>query len=225
MKIILADDHAVVREGFVPFLETLSPAVTVLEAADFAQAEDLARTTPSLALVILDLYMPGMNGMDGVKSIRELLPQVPLAILSGSMRHDDARHALACGAAAYLPKTMRGKALISALRLVLDGERYIPAFLADPHDVAADQPAPAREPDQFMALTSRERMILAAVIDGKTNKLIARDLGIQEVTIKAHIRNIFRKLGVANRTEAAKVVYQAGGLALDAAEAPDGQSL
>lgn len=213
MNILLADDHAVVREGFIPFLETLAPQVKVLEAGDFDSAMALVAATPDIDLIILDLYMPGMNGTDGVKAMRDALPAVPLAVLSGSIRQQDAREVLACGAAGYLPKTMRGKALINALRLIIGGERYIPAMLVQDQtgQVEAVKPQETVNP-RLQALTVRERAILAAVVDGKTNKAIARDLELHEVTVKAHVRSIFRKLGVTNRTEAAKVVHQAGGL-------------
>jgi two-component system nitrate/nitrite response regulator NarL len=214
MQILLADDHAMVRDGLIPFLERVAPNVSVIEAPSFDAALAAARNAPGLGLAILDLYMPGMNGLEGLNRFKTALPAVPVLILSGSIKPDDAFAAIEAGAAGYIPKTMRGETIIGVLRLVLAGEKYVPPFLFEHRDSLRGAPeatAPAVLPGSPVAhLTPRERDILDMIVDGAPNKVIARALDLQEVTVKAHLRNMFRKLGVANRTEAARVALMAG---------------
>jgi len=215
MQILLADDHAMVRDGLVPFLERLEPGTTVLEASSFEEALAAAKGATDLGMAILDLYMPGMNGLAGLASMRASFPTLPIVILSGSTKPEDAFQAIENGACGYVPKTMRGETIIGVLRLILSGEKYIPPFLFDYRDSVGTTPAahgaPGVPADSPLAhLTPRERDILDMIVDGAPNKVIARALSLQEVTVKAHLRNMFRKLGVANRTEAARVALVAG---------------
>lgn len=214
MQILLADDHAMVRDGLVPFLERIEPGTTVIEAASFTEALTAAKATAGLGLVILDLYMPGMNGLAGLTTLRAEFPDLPIVILSGSTKPEDAFSAIEHGANGYVPKTMRGETIIGVLRLVLSGEKYIPPFLFDHREAAPTAGGPSAhkiDPNSPLAqLTPRERDILNMIVDGAPNKVIARALDLQEVTVKAHLRNMFRKLGVANRTEAARVALVAG---------------
>lgn len=213
MQILLADDHAMVRDGLVPFLERLQPGITVIEAATFDEAQVAARTADDLGMAILDLYMPGMNGLGGLIALRNEFPALPIVILSGSTKPEDAFQAIENGAWGFVPKTMRGETIIGVLRLVLSGEKYIPPFLFDHRDTLGTSQSSPAAPDinsPLAALTPRERDILDMIVDGAPNKVIARALTLQEVTVKAHLRNMFRKLGVANRTEAARVALVAG---------------
>lgn len=212
MRILLADDHAMVRDGLVPFLERLQPGASVIEAGSFPEAQNAVRSNPDLGLAILDLYMPGMNGLAGLTALREEFPGLPIVILSGSTKPEDALQAIEHGACGFVPKTMRGETILGVLRLVLSGEKYIPPFLFDYRD---SQPQPAPQPSAAPGsplgqLTPRERDILEMIVDGAPNKVIARELNLQEVTVKAHLRNMFRKLNVANRTEAARTALLAG---------------
>jgi two-component system nitrate/nitrite response regulator NarL len=213
MQILLADDHAMVRDGLVPFLERIEPGTKVIEAGSFAEALNAAKAAETLGLVILDLYMPGMNGLTGLTTLRAEFPSLPIVILSGSTKPEDAFSAIEHGANGYVPKTMRGETIIGVMRLVLSGEKYIPPFLFEHRDAAPSQGgSPAKvDPNSPLAqLTPRERDILNMIVDGAPNKVVARALDLQEVTVKAHLRNMFRKLGVANRTEAARVALVAG---------------
>ncbi|MGE5506461.1 MAG: response regulator [Actinomycetota bacterium] len=208
MEILLADDHAMVRDGLVPFLERIQPDTRVIEASTFAEAVAAAKGCTQLGLIILDLYMPGNNGLEGLAEMKRLFPDTPVVILSGSTKAEDAFKAIEHGASGYVPKTMRGQNIIGVLRLVLSGERYVPPFLFEHRDEMAEG-APAT-PAPLGNLTPRERDIVEMIVDGAPNKVIARALDLQEVTVKAHLRNIFRKLDVANRTEAARVAMMAG---------------
>ncbi|MEW5729115.1 MAG: response regulator transcription factor [Pseudomonadota bacterium] len=213
MEILLADDHAMVRDGLVPFLERIEPGTKVVEASSLPEALGTARSSPGLSLAVLDLYMPGMNGLQGLAAMRAEFPALPIVILSWSTKPEDAFQAIEAGANGYIPKTMRGETIIGVLRLVMSGEKYIPPFLFEHREAIASHPGQpaAVDPNSPVAqLTARERDILDMIVDGAPNKVIARALNLQEVTVKAHLRNMFRKLGVANRTEAAKVAIVAG---------------
>lgn len=212
MQILLADDHAMVRDGLVPFLERIEAGTTIIEASCFADAMTAAKAMPNLTLAILDLYMPGMDGLAGLTAMRRDFPTLPIVILSGSTKPEDAFRSIEHGANGYVPKTMRGETIIGVLRLVLSGEKYIPPFLFEHRDsMTAAAPAPIIDAQSPLAkLTPRERDILNMIVDGAPNKVIARALELQEVTVKAHLRNMFRKLNVANRTEAARVALVAG---------------
>lgn len=210
MKIILADDHAMVRDGMMPFLERIHPDVTITEAACFDEAHEAARKSTDLAMVILDLYMPGMEDMAGLIRLRAEYPALPIVILSGSIKPEDAFRCMELGATGFVPKTMRGETILGVLRLVLSGEKYVPPFMFEHHGKMTAPVAAQSSPSPISDLTPRELDILDMLVDGAPNKVIARALELQEVTVKAHLRNIFRKLAVANRTEAAKVALMAG---------------
>lgn len=208
MDIVLADDHGVVRDGLIPFVEGVAEGVRVTEAETFEEALSAARQCRDLGLVILDLYMPGMSGVAGIQAMRRQFPSVPLAIVSGSIETSDALRVMESGASAYIPKTMRGGAIQRVLRLVLGGEQYLPPFLLG--SFARGQAPAERPPGRLGGLSPRELDILRGLVDGAPNKQIARDLNLQEVTVKAHLRSIFRKLEVRNRTEAAMVAQGEG---------------
>lgn len=212
MEILLADDHALVRDGLIPFLQRVVESAEVLEAASFDEALVKARQSTRLGLAILDLNMPGMDGLNGLAIMRTEFPQVPVVILSGSTHPADAFHSIESGASGFIPKTMRGETIIGVLRLVLSGEKYVPPFLFDYHENNARKEAEqsTSRGGALATLSPREMDILAMIVDGAPNKVIARALDLQEVTVKAHLRNIFRKISVSNRTEAARIAILAG---------------
>lgn len=206
MDILLADDHNLVREGLKPFLEKLADDARVVEASDMDEALSAASAADDLGLVILDLMMPGMDGLAGLERMRERHPGVPVVILSGHVNRADVLAAIDAGAQGYIPKTVSGAALVSALRLVLDGERYLPSVvLAEGDDAAVDA-----APSVFASLSPRESEVLGHLVEGLTNKEIARKLDLQEITVKVHVRNVYRKIGAANRAQAVKIALESG---------------
>lgn len=206
MDILLADDHNLVREGLKPFLERLGDDITVIEAADMAGAEIAANDAKNLGLIILDLMMPGMDGVSGLKRMHAAYPDIPVVILTGHVARADVLAAIDAGASGYIPKTISGTALVSALRLVLDGERYLPSVVLMP-----EEPSPAAKQEiVFGSLSPREREVLGHLVEGETNKEIARKLTLQEITVKVHVRNVYRKIGAGNRAQAVKIALQAG---------------
>ncbi len=206
MRILVADDHNLVRDGLKPFLYELDADATILDAANLDDALTAARAVDSLDLVLLDLKMPGMNGLQGVEQMRRLHPTAAVVILSGHVERDDVLAAVRAGASGYIPKTISGTALINALRLVLAGEAYLP-----PSILLEGGPAERKSPASPLAtLSVREREILGYLIEGQTNKEIARRLDLQEITIKIHLRNVYRKIGAVNRAQAVRIAMTAG---------------
>ena len=126
MRVLLADDHKLVRDALAFYCSRLGDDVEVLQAETYDQAAELAAQAPSLDLIILDLNMPGSTGFDGLDSMRKRYPDIPIVILSGSIRHQDMSRALAHGANGYLPKTLGGDAMLNALRLVMSGKNLFP---------------------------------------------------------------------------------------------------
>lgn len=215
MQILVADDHKLVRDGLKPFLGELHADAHILEAATFAEALAAATAADKLALILLDLKMPGMDNLNGLESLRQHFPDVPIVILSGHVSRTMVLAAAQAGAAGYIPKTISGAAMINALRLVLSGERYLPSemFFGSEGDNADDaKPAPAALPEgsPLTRLSVRERDILNHLVDGRTNKEIARQLDLQEITIKVHLRNVYRKIGASNRAQAVRIALSSG---------------
>ncbi|MHB1207171.1 MAG: response regulator transcription factor [Rhodospirillaceae bacterium] len=205
MRIILADDHQLVRDGLKPYLERLAEKVDVLEVSSLDEALLLAPPKEAVNLVLLDLGMPGMNGVGGVARAVAAFPGVPVVVISGHYEAPYVRGALENGALGFIPKTTSGKSMVSALKLVLDGETYVPPLLIDAKSsevLSADNP--------LSKLSTRELEILRLLIDGNTNKEIARALELQEMTIKVHLRNAYRKIGAGNRADAVRIAFQHG---------------
>ena len=218
MRILFADDHTLVREGICPFLHELAPNVEVLEADTLPAAEQRASDAGHLDLILLDLKMPGMDGFNGVSRFTKSHPDVPIVILSGHYNRNDVIAALDYGISGYIPKNIGGMAMVNALRLVLSGEKYLPSEAFSDHGSDEDEsiinpptlpPKPPLDP-KFSTLTQREAEILAHLIEGETNKHIARSLNLQEITVKIHVRNIYRKIGAQNRARAVRITMLAG---------------
>jgi len=207
MRILLADDHDLVRDSIEEFLKRLDHDVQVLHAGTLPQALELARQNSELDAILLDLRMPGMNGLAGLKAMRAIRADVPVAILSGEVDPDTIRGALQAGAAGFLPKTMRATAMLGAMRLILAGERYVPELLvADRAEAAGAPPAAAGG----SRLTQREREVIGLLAQGLSNKEIGQRLKIEVVTVALHLRSIYRKFGVSSRTQAVRRALQQG---------------
>ena len=207
MRIILADDHVMLREGLRPFVERIAPGTIIQEAGSFTEALAQIEADPSVDLLILDIKMPGMNGFQGLSTIKTRFPTIRCVILSSMADRDHVLEAMRLGADGFIPKHLSGGAMVSALQLVLSGERFIPSMLMDS---ANNQVSGAgdRSPsgDLLGRLTPRERDILHLLREGLPNKVIAARLDVSEVTVKSHLGNMFRKLGVQNRLQAMRML-------------------
>lgn len=198
---LLADDHDLFREAIAAMVGA-DGAMSVAAVANVQQVlEHLA--AERFDLVLLDYEMPGMNGLEGLDLVRQKAPETPVALLSGTNRRDLAEAALARGAIGFVPKTIGVKAMIAAVKHMAAGESFAPLSMLD------EGPPPS---GVLASLTRRETEVLRGICDGKANKEIARDLDVQEVTVKLHVKTLSRKLGAKNRTHAA-MIAQAAGLA------------
>jgi DNA-binding NarL/FixJ family response regulator len=214
MKILLIDDHALFREGLKFLLRSLDAALEVDEAGNCAKALEHAAAR-SYDLVLLDLKMPGVEGLDALAALREAIPGVPLVVISGEDNPGVVRAAIERGAMGFIPKSSTPEVLVQALRLVLAHGVYLPPTVLDAAAVTTPAPAvdsqgPAGQATS-LGLTVRQVDVLRCVIQGKPNKIIARELDISEGTVKAHLSSVLRAFGVRNRTEA---VYAAAKLGL-----------
>jgi two-component system nitrate/nitrite response regulator NarL len=207
MRILIADDHDLVRDTIEEFLKRLGDETEVLQAATLPEAMTLvARQEDRLDMILLDLRMPGMNGLAGLTAMRQKCPDVPVVILSGDVNPDVVRGALQAGAAGFIPKTMRGAAMLNAIRLVQSGGRYVPDLIVTNGTANLLEDA-GRNPKN---LTPRERQVLGQLVKGLSNKEIGRALSIEEITVALHLRSIYRKLEVSTRTQAVRIALQLG---------------
>jgi len=195
LRILLADDHPIFAEALRAIVERSLPDSTLSLVGDLESAHRaLADGTP-YDLLILDLQLPGVQGFDGVERTLARFPGVPLVIISGAANSANVTRAIQLGARGFLPKTMPGNVLAAALQVIAAGGTYVPA------DVAHGPPGPRVA--TAAGLTPREREVLTLLARGNSNKEIARALDLEEITVKLHVRSIFRKLDVRNRVEAA----------------------
>lgn len=193
--ILLADDHDLVRDTIAAYLETVDD-FKVLTAPNLDSALEQMGGLDAVDLLILDYNMPGMNGLDGMERAQKAFPASKVALMSGVANRDVANTAMARGAHGFLPKSLTAASLVNAIKFVLSGERYLPFDFG----TAETMPKPDGE---FAKLSAREMQTLEQLCIGLSNKEIARNLDIQEVTVKLHVKNLLAKMGVSNRTQAA----------------------
>jgi two-component system, NarL family, nitrate/nitrite response regulator NarL len=210
MRLVVVDDHQIMRDGLAALLRHASPETTVLQARDANEALTLIDRHHDLDAIILDLLMPGMDGFQAISVFGRKRPDLPVIVLSSSEDPQDARRALACGALGYVPKSASQHELLSAIRQVLNGDLYVPAFAADNDATATERSNGRTDGRADRSLTPRQIEILALMSQGTPNKIIAAKLHLSEKTIKAHITAIFKALNVNNRTQASVVARQAG---------------
>ena len=197
-RLLLADDHELVRETISQYLSRQG-GFDVTSASTLDGALDQIKTPDDFDIILLDYSMPGMDALSGLARVKATTPN-PVAILSGTAPPEVARRALRAGAAGFLPKTLAPQSLVFAVRHMLAGETYMPLdFLSQ------------TSPNELQVnMTPRERDVLVGISEGKSNKEIARDLDIQEVTVKLHLKTMSRKLGARNRTHAAMLARDMG---------------
>ena len=203
MRILIADDHDLLRETLSMFLASEGSIDTAL-ASTLDAALDLIQSEEKFDLIMLDYNMPGMAGLNGLKRAMEASGGTPVALMSGIASRSVAEEALAFGAAGFVPKTLAAKTLVNAVRFMAMGEKYAPIDF-----MTADDPTVAPNP-LAQKLSRRELQVLEGLSKGKSNKEIARDLDLQEPTIKLHVKTLYRKIGAANRTQAALIAKEEG---------------
>ena len=211
MKVLVVDDHALIRQGLRPILAQLGDGgepVEVLEAAGYVEALDRIAASPDLDLVRLDLRMPGVSGFVALADIEDRYPDVPVVIMTGDEEPELVREAFEHGALGFIPKSSAPPVILAALRLVLSGGTYVP-----PQIMASASARPAAPPkvqtyaaDPALAvslgLTPRQSDVLTLLLAGKSNKVISRDLNLAEGTVKNHVAAVLKALNVDTRVQA-----------------------
>jgi DNA-binding NarL/FixJ family response regulator len=202
-RILIADDHALFRKGLRMLLADTFPKCDVRDVDSLDAALESLSGDP-VDLAILDLRMPGMNGAESLKAVREAYPETAVLVLSGSDARADMLGALGAGVHGYVVKTSADGELLGAIDRVRRGQVYVPPQMAAPSPPAMPEPAPAQSPPlAFDGLTPRQKDVLRLLAKGRANKEIARDLDLAEGTVKIHLAAVLRFLKARNRTEAA----------------------
>jgi len=196
---VIADDHGMYRMGLALTLKDRLGFDEVAEAASLDEALERLGETEGVALALFDLSMPGMQSAASLAAVRECYPDLPIAVVSGSESRSDVLDALAAGVNGFVPKSLVDNDLVAALGTIVSGAIFVPATLATA--ASARIPAAPSEP-ALDRLTPRQRDVLGLLIEGRSNKEIARALDLGQGTVKIHLAALFRHLGVRNRAAA-----------------------
>ncbi len=197
MKILVIDDHALVREGLRQVLKGLDENVDVLQAGTCAQGFALTEIHHDLDLVLLDYHLPDMTGLAALAVFGQKHPELPILMLSGSANMQIMNQVLRAGAAGFVTKSGVSDELLSAVRRVLDGDVYLPqnpeiGFTEEFSGIASNKPP----------LTRKQELVLRELLDGRSNREISQSLGISDETVKTHVTAILRQFDAQNRTQA-----------------------
>jgi DNA-binding NarL/FixJ family response regulator len=219
LKILIVDDHPLIREALRHVLTVLDSKLELLEAHNCADALAAVDGNPDLNLVLLDLALPDVDGLQALSRLRERHPGVPVVVLSASEQPEIVTQAIDAGAMGFIPKTSSNQLLLNALRLVLSGGVYLPLEVLRQHQRSpqpvlqraeeASESGEALSPREI-GLTARQTEVLALMVQGKPNKLICRELNLAEGTVKIHVTAILKTLNVSNRTQAVIAVGKLG---------------
>lgn len=202
MKILVVDDHILVREGICYVLGKLENNTNIVEADNYQQAVRQLNNHVDIDIILIDLKLPGENGFTLLEFCRTSYPSIAAVVLTASKQRTDMQRALKAGAMGFIPKNSTSQIMLSALRMIMIGEVYIPALM-NRTIIDAQQ-------DANNIFTPRQKQVMMMVLQGLSNKSIALELGIAEATIKMHVTSIFKVLGVNNRTEAALAAHKLG---------------
>lgn len=214
MKILVVDDHPLVRDAMAQLVEQLDRHVDVMQASDCVAGLRVAQAHGDIDLVLLDLNLPGLRGLPALDRFRHEHPAAPVVIVSAFRDRDTVNEAIRRGAMGFIPKSSSRDTMVNALRLVLSGSVYVPPEAG----IGADAPEDALPLGRVRSaaqsgLTPRQGQVLALVMKGRSNKEICRELGLAERTVKAHLTAVLNALKVTSRTQA---VIAAAKLGLDA---------
>ncbi len=223
VKILIADDHELFRDGLRLVLSELDPDLSILEASSYDDALKAVEGEGPFDLVLVDLVMPGKGWQEGLAALKTLAPETPAVILSANEDRKLVLEGVRLGAAGFIPKTSSSKVMISALKLVLSGGVYLPTALLDADDGPSmsarrlDASPMGGDPGMggggggvVTPLTPRQKEVLALLGQGKSNKEIARVLNLSEGTVKLHVTAILKALGANNRTGAVVAAQRLG---------------
>jgi two-component system, NarL family, nitrate/nitrite response regulator NarL len=208
MKLLIIDDHPLLRDGLVAWLQQAAPEANVLQAKDAREGFDTAERNEDLDVILLDLELPGLKGIEALAEFNRRYPNIPVIVLSTSEDPRHVRDSLASGALGYVPKSASQQVLLAAIRLVMNGDLYVPPLILSKEMQFGDNQSEVLQ--SSTALSQRQIEILRLLSAGLPNKSIAKELGLSIKTVKTHISAIFKALDVVNRTQAAAAGRDAG---------------
>ena len=198
-RVLIIDDHPLVRDGLRSVIAISFDNIEIWEAASLAEAVALLEKQDNFDLILLDLNIPDVRRLDGLKLLRQRFPILPVVMVSGAFDRAIVQDALAAGAAGFIPKSLKRSGIVDALQRIVAGEIYLP-------ETMGEVPPPSVEEDDIVrridSLTPQQKTVLGHLVRGRLNKQIAHDLGVSMTTIKAHVSAILQKLGVLSRTQA-----------------------
>ncbi|MEE6206888.1 MAG: response regulator transcription factor [Alphaproteobacteria bacterium] len=206
MKILIADDHALFRDGLAMRLEQIIPDAAISQASGYSQVIRNLRENPAFDLLVVDVEMQDMPWLEALKQIRNIAPTTKTIVISASEDSRTIRAILATGVRGYIPKRSEIKVFNNAVKLVIDGGTYVPPNLLDNNPI---NNLSGRNAGVKM-LTNRQFQVLDLIAQGKSNKQIAYDMGVSESTVKLHINALLRSLHVNNRTQAVVTAQKIG---------------
>jgi DNA-binding NarL/FixJ family response regulator len=213
MNLLLVDDHALFREGLTLLLEKLSPGIVIHEADSVETAVEECRNT-QFRMALLDLGLSATAGLETLDAFRNQVTDVPVVVLSGEDDPHLIKASIVKNAVGFVPKSYTADLMIAALQFILAGGIYLPACVLNTEDNLADRPNPAPTPAEpsnfFLRLSPREQEVTRWLLQGLSNKTIARRLNVAEGTIKAHVSSILRIIGARNRVEAVMMAAKGG---------------
>ena len=213
LKLLIVDDHTLFVDAMKHVLINLADGVEILDANDCEKALQLAEQHPDLNLVLLDLNMPGMHGLDALRIFVERFPLLPIVALTASDDRSDMQTVIDEGAMGFIHKSTQEKVMLSALQLVLSGGVYIPRELvqkAASAPYASTQSLSSEDQAKKLGLTPRQFDVLSHLLGGHANKVIARQLDLTEATVKAHVTAIMKALNVVKRAQVPMALEKLG---------------
>jgi DNA-binding NarL/FixJ family response regulator len=213
LQVLLADDHALFRDGMRYVLQQLSDQVDIICAGNFDEAVKMAENNPALDLALLDLHMPGSEGVSAIRIFHNRFPATPLVVVSGTDQRSEIEWAMEYGAMGFISKMSSGKAMVSALRVVLEGGIFFPPELMNQPPAEKVQPRTEERNtpgNNKFGLTKRQLEALQYLAEGLSNKEIAIKMNLAEGTIKVHVAAAYQTLQVNSRLDAVRKAQQLG---------------
>lgn len=215
LQVLMADDHALFRDGMRYVLQQLSDQVDILCAGDFAETLRQAETNPGIDLALIDLNMPGSDGVASIRIFHQRFPGIPLVVVSGSEQRAEIEWVMEYGAMGFISKMSSGKEMVNALRIVLNGDIYFPQQLLPQPQAAAVAGHAVMEDRSSLhtnkhGLTKRQMEALQHLAEGLSNKEIAQKMNLAEGTIKVHVAAAYQVLQVSSRLDAVRRAQKLG---------------
>ncbi|MBP2296751.1 response regulator transcription factor [Azospirillum rugosum] len=210
MQVLIADDHSIVRSGLTHLVGELDAQAEVVAATNFAQLNQLLDGAGPFDLIIMDLRMPGLGGLDDVETVVKRVAPVPVVVFSMIDSPDEMRAVLSRGVRAFVPKSTDDVLVVNILRLVMAGGSYVPPVLGMPGIGSSPAMKPPHQPSVFDGMTRRQLEVLDLLAQGLSNQEIGERLGLNLSTVKTHVTGVLKALGVGSRTQAVLMVKESG---------------